>query len=68
MCNSKDSNVRSETVNLLEENINRILFDLHHNQILSDPPTREMEIKTKVKSMCGKINTILQSKINKLIN
>ena len=68
MCNSKDSNVRSETVNLLEENINRILFDLHHNKILSDPPTREMEIKTKVKSMYGKTNTILQSKINKLIN
>ena len=48
MCNSKDSNVRSETINLLEENMNRILFDLHHNKILSDPPTRVMEIKTKV--------------------
>ena len=28
--------------------MNRILFDLHHNKILSDPLTRVMEIKTKV--------------------
>ena len=47
----KDTNVRSETVKLLEENISRILSDINQSKILYDPPPRVMEIKTKVK--CG---------------
>ena len=44
----KDLNVNSETIKLLEENIGRTLFDINHSKILSDPPPRIMEIKTKV--------------------
>ena len=43
----KDLNVRQETIKLLEEKIGRILFDTNH-KILYDPPSRIMEIKTKV--------------------
>uniref|UniRef100_A0A8C6APA0 RNA-directed DNA polymerase n=1 Tax=Monodon monoceros TaxID=40151 RepID=A0A8C6APA0_MONMO len=43
----KDLNVRPETIKLLEENIGRTLYDINHSKILSDPPPREMEIKTK---------------------
>ena len=43
----KDLNVRPDTIKLLEENIGRTLYDIHHSQILFDPPPREMEIKTK---------------------
>ena len=42
-----DLNVRSETIKLLEENIGRTL-DINQSKILSDPPPRAMEIKTKV--------------------
>ena len=44
----KDLNVRPETIKLLEENIGRTLDDINHCKILYDPPTRVMEIKTKV--------------------
>jgi len=44
----KDLNVRPETIKFLEENIGRTLFDINHSKILSDPPPRIMEIKTKV--------------------
>ena len=44
----KDLNVRPETTKLLEENIGRSLFDINHSKILSDPPSRVMEIKTKI--------------------
>ena len=44
----KDLNVRPETIKLLEENIDRILFDINHNKILYDPPPRVMKIKTKI--------------------
>ena len=44
----KDLNVRSDTIKLLEKNIGRTLYDIHHSKILFDPPTREMEIKTKI--------------------
>ena len=47
----RDLNVRPETIKLLEENINRTLYDINHSKILSDPPPREMEIKTKIKKM-----------------
>ena len=45
---SKDLNVRPETIKLLEENIGRSLFDINHSKILNDPPSRVMEIKTKI--------------------
>ena len=44
----KDLNVRPETIKLLEENIGRTLDDIYQSKILSDPPPRVMEIKTKV--------------------
>ena len=45
----KDINVRPDTIKLLEENIGRTLYDIHHSKILFDPPPREMEIKKKWK-------------------
>ena len=44
----KDLNVRPETIKFLEENIGRTLDDINQSKILSDPPPRVMEIKTKV--------------------
>ena len=44
----KDLNVRPDTIELLEENIGRILYDIHHSKVLFDPPPKEMEIKTKI--------------------
>ena len=41
-------NVRSDSTKLLEENIGRIHYNIHHSKILFDPPPREMERKTKV--------------------
>ena len=44
----KDLNVRPDTIKLLEENIDRTLYDINHSMILFDPPPGEMEIKTKI--------------------
>ena len=44
----KDLNVRPETIKLLEENIGRTLDDINQSKILYDPPSRVMEVKTKV--------------------
>ena len=44
----KDLNVRPETIKLLEENIGRTFDDRNQSKILSDPPPRVMQIKTKV--------------------
>ena len=44
----KDLNVGPDTINLLEENTGRTLFDINHSKILFDPPPRAMEIKTKI--------------------
>ena len=44
----KDLNVRSETIELLEENTGRTLDIINQSKILYDPPPRVMEIKTKV--------------------
>ena len=40
--------LRPETIKLLEENIGRILNDINQSKILYNPPSRVMEIKTKV--------------------
>ena len=45
---TKDLNVRTETVKLLEENIGRRLDDITQREILFDLPPRVMKIKTKV--------------------
>ena len=66
----KDLNVRPDTITLLEENIGRTLFDINHSKILSGPPPREMEIKTKInkwdlmklKSFCTAKETINKMK------
>ena len=44
----KDLNGRPDTIKLLEENIDRTLYDIYHSKILFDPRPTEMEIKTKV--------------------
>ena len=44
----KDLNVRPETIKLLEKNIGRTLDAINQSKILYDPPSRVMEIKTKV--------------------
>ena len=44
----KDLNIRPETIKLLEENIGKILSDIHHSRILYDPPSRVLEIKAKI--------------------
>jgi len=44
----EDLNVNLETIKLLEENIGRSLDDINQSKILYDPPSRVMEIKTKV--------------------
>ena len=66
----KDLNVRSETLNLLEENIATTLDDTNQSKILYDPPPRVMEIKTevnkleliKLKSFCTAKETIKKVK------
>ena len=44
----KDLNFRPDTIKLLEENVDRTLYDINHSKILFDPPPREMEIKRKI--------------------
>ena len=64
----KNLNVKPET--LLEENIDRTLYDINQSKILYDPPPRVMEIKTKVnkwdliklKSFCRAQETISKVK------
>ena len=40
----KDLIVRPDTIELLEENIGRTLFDINHSKIFFDPPPKVMEI------------------------
>ena len=66
----KGLNVRPEGIKLLEENIGRILNDINQSKILYNPPSRVMEIKTKVnkwnliklKSSCTAKETISKVK------
>ena len=44
----RNLNVRPDTIKLLEENIERTLFDINHSKIFFDPSPREREIKTKI--------------------
>ena len=62
----KDLNIRPETINILEENIDKTLSDIHYSRILYDPPPRILEIKAKInkwdliklKSFCTTKETI----------
>ena len=62
--------VRSDTIELLEENIGRTFYGINHSKILFDPPPREMEIKIKInkwdlmkiKSFCTAKETINKMK------
>ena len=64
----KDLNIRPDTIQLLVENIGRILFDINYSKILYYPPPRVMEIKTEVnkwdlikpKSFCTAKETITE--------
>ena len=66
----KDLNARPDTIKLLEENIDRTLYNINHSKILFDSPAREMEIKTKInkwdlmkpKSFCTAKETINKMK------
>ena len=55
-------------MNLLEENIGKILFDINHSKILYDPSPRVMETNTnkwfliKLKSFCTAKETINKTK------
>ena len=44
----KDLNIRPDTIKLLGENIGQTLSNIKHSNIFSDPPPREMTIKTKI--------------------
>ena len=65
----KHLNVRPETIKLLEENIGGTL-GINQSKILCDPPSRVMEIKTKVnkwdliklKSFCTAKETVSKVK------
>ena len=43
----KNLYLRPETIEPLQENIGRTLFDINHSKILYDRPPRLKEIKTK---------------------
>ena len=43
--------LRPVTIKVLEENIGRTLFDIHHSKIFFDQPPRVMERKNKTKQM-----------------
>ena len=66
----KDLSGRADTIKLLEENIGRTLYDIHHSKILFAPAPREIEIRTqinkwdlmKLKSFCTAKETINKTK------
>ena len=46
----KNLNVRSETIQRIEENIGKTLCNINDSRILYDPPPRVLEIKAKIKN------------------
>ena len=44
----KDLNVKPDSINLLEEDTGRTLYDINQSKILYDPPPTVMTIKTKI--------------------
>ena len=44
----KDLNIRPKTINLLGDNIGKILSDINHSRILYDLSPRILEIKAKI--------------------
>ena len=44
----KDLSIRSENINLQQENIGKTLSDINYSRILYDPPHRVMQIKAKI--------------------
>ena len=50
----KDLNITPETIKILEENIGKILSNIHHSRILYDPPPRILEIKAKINKWRGR--------------
>ena len=44
----KDLNVKPETINFLEDNLGKTLFNINHSRFLYDPPPRLLEIKAKI--------------------
>ena len=66
----KDLNIRPVTIKLIEENRRRTHSDINHSKILYDPPSRVMNIKTKInkwnlikiKSFCTMKETISRLK------
>ena len=64
---SKDLNVISETIKLIEENIGRTLDDINQSKILNDPPPTVIKIKInkwnlKLKSFCTAKETVSKVK------
>ena len=66
----KDPNVRPDTIQLLEENIGRALFDINFRNIFLGPLPRVMKIKinkwdlTELKSFCTAKETINKTQRN----
>ena len=66
----KDLSIRPEAIKLLEENIGKTLSNINHSWIHYDPPSRILEIKTKInkwdqikiKSFCTTKETISKMK------
>ena len=44
----KDLSVKLDTIQFLEANIGRILFDINCSNIFLNPPSRKIKIKTKM--------------------
>ena len=44
----KDLNINHDTIKLLEENIDKILSDINHGNMVLDQPPKGKEIKAKI--------------------
>ena len=66
----KDLNIPPDTIKLLKENIGQTLSNINDSNIFSDPPLREMSVKTKInkwdliklKSFCTAKETLNKTK------